>query len=247
VSSLRSGSDACRVRIERALGRAFPDTLGDRLVALAAYGSSVDDSAIPNFSDFDLVAFLHGALSVSDAVAVQRCLGDLDTRPFVYLQTKFVDVDARPQPAIIPGNVRVFWGAIPDVSDYLHDDQSLRSSGQAWLRALPELVAEDKAAWSVAAGSARRQRLVRLLMTRLKPTVRAVLVEKGEPPSAVWLANWIGLASRWGKYEPEAGGILASLLVALPPRNRAAELDCGEAILRLLERVVSAAGARSTG
>lgn len=223
--------------MQRALGQAFSDTLGDRLVALAAYGSSVDDSAIPNFSDFDFVAFLHGALSVSDAIAVQRCLGDLDPRPFVYMQTKFVDVDARPQPTIVPGTVRFFWGAVSNLSDYLHDDQSLRSSGRAWLRALPDFVAEDKAAWSVAAGSARRQRLIRFLMTRLKPTVRAMLVEKGEPPAAVWGASWSDLASRWSTYEPEVGEALASILAVLPPPNREAELACGEAILRLFELV----------
>jgi hypothetical protein len=224
-------------RIERTLGQAFADALGDRLVALAAYGSSVDDSAIPNFSDFDLIAFLHGALAVSDAITVQRYVGDLDTRPFVYVQSKFVDADARPQQIIVPGTTRVFWGAVANFSDYLHDDQSLRRSGRAWLRALPDFVAEDKAAWSVAAGSARRQRLIRLLMTRLKPTLRAMLVEKGEPPAAAWCASWSDLASRWSTYEPEAGETLASILAVLPPPNREAELACGEAILRLLEPV----------
>lgn len=235
------------IQIERAVGQAFRETLKDRLVALAAYGSSVDDSSIPGFSDFDLAVFLHGVLSVSDAAAVQRNLGDLDLRPFVYVQAKFVDVDENPQRTIVPGNLRVFWGAIPNLTDYLHDDRSLRNSGQLWLRALPDLVAEDKSAWSVAAGSARRQRLIRLLMTRLKPTVRAMLVERGESPSVVWLANWSELATRWGKYEPEAGEVLATLLAGLPPRNRDAELDCGEAILRLFERLVPSVGATSTG
>lgn len=235
------------IGMERVLGQAFRNALGDRLVALAAYGSSVDDSWIPGFSDLDLAVFMHGVPSAADAVATQRSLRDLDSGPFAYVQAKFLDVDEPPHQAIVPGAFRVFWGAIPNVAYYLHDDQSLRSSGKGWLRALPDLVAEDNAAWSVAAGSARRQRLIRLLMTRLKPAVRAMLVEEGESPSVVWLANWTELASRWGNYDPDAGEVLASLLVALPPANRAAELDCGEAILRLLERIVPRVCATSTG
>ena len=227
------------IRIERALGRAFPETFGDRLVALAAYGSSVDDSAIPDFSDFDLAVFLHGGLSASDAAGVQRCLGDLDIRPFVYVQTKFVDVDARPQRSIVPGifgSSGAPFRTSPTTSMTISHFAAPARSGCERYR---DLVADDQAAWSVSAGSARRQRLVRLLMTRLKPTVRALLVERGEPPLAVWRATWSELASRWDKYEPEAGEVLASLLVALPPQNREAELDCGEAMLLFLERVVS--------
>lgn len=117
------------------LAASFSSALGERLVALVAYGSSVDGSFIPELSDFDVAVFLHGKFGVEDAVEVQRGLGDLEPWPFDYLQTKFVDVTGAHSQTLVPGSFFVFWGELPDESRYLHNDQSMRQSGNArWRR-----------------------------------------------------------------------------------------------------------------
>lgn len=105
------------------------------------------------------------------------------------------------------------------------------------------MIADDRVAWSVAAGSARRQRLVRLMMTRLKPALRSILVEHGEPPTDVWIAGWNELARRWREHDVEAAETLDSVLAVLPPAGREQEVACGERVLRLLARIEAVATA----
>src|SRR5581483_8964633 len=169
-------------RLQHRLEVAFRAALGDRLAALVAYGSAADGTFIAGFSDFDLAVFLRGEFSPDDAVAAQAALGDLDPAPFDYLQTKFIDLSLPPTPTLVPDSYLVFAGSLPSEPAYLYNDASLRRSGRKWLDDLPALIAADAAAWSVAAGSKRRRRLVRLMMTRLKPGLRAFLVERGESP-----------------------------------------------------------------
>jgi hypothetical protein len=207
------------------------------LVALAVYGSSVDGSFIPTFSDLDVAVFLHGEFDVEDAIAVQGGLSDLEPAPFAYIQVKFHDVDASASPTLVPGSFSVLWGKLPKDPSYLYDDNSLRRVTESWLERLAALIADDRAAWSVAAGAERRQRLVRLMMTRLKPAVRSMLVRQGEPPVPVWLAGWGELTSRWREHDVNSAARLASLLAALPPQGREQEVACGEEILRLLSYI----------
>ncbi len=233
-------------RLQERLATAFISALRERLVALVAYGSSVEGSFIPHFSDFDLAVFLHGEFTVEDAIAVQAALGDLEPTPFDYLQTKFVDVSAVATPTLVPGSFAVFWGELPAEPAYLHNPDLLRQAGKRWLDALPGLIADDRAAWSVAAGSARRQRLVRLMMTRLKPALRSLLVEHGEPPAEVWISGWHQLARRWRDHDAAAAEALDSVLTVLPSSGREQEVACGETVLRLLAQIEMAARASSS-
>ncbi|HEX4213366.1 MAG TPA: hypothetical protein VIA06_08595 [Candidatus Dormibacteraeota bacterium] len=226
-------------RIGRRVGDAFAAVLGDRLVALAAYGSSVDGSFLPGFSDLDLAFFIHGRIEVEDAVGVQRLLQDLGPDPFDYLQAKFADIDEAPRPTLVPGSFAMIRGRIPDPA-YIHDETSLRAVGFATLAGVVARIEDDKVPWAIAAGPARRRRLVRLMMTRLKPATRALLVEQGEPVLTTWRAGWGDLAPRWRVRNPEAAGAMDSLLAALPPRTREAELFCGETILGLLTHIEGA-------
>lgn len=233
--------------LQTQLAASFSSALGQRLVALVAYGSSVEGTFIPAFSDFDLAIFLRGEFAVEDAIAVQAGLGDLQPTPFDYLQTKFVNVSVPPVPTLVEGSFSVFWGGLPDKRRYLHDADSLRQSGRGWLEALPKLIADDQAAWAVAAGSTRRCRLVRLMVTRLKPALRALLVEHGEPPGEAWIAGWHELARRWRKHDDEAADALESVLALVPPAGRKQEVACAETILRLLAQIESAMASDSKG
>jgi hypothetical protein len=223
--------------LQARLAAAFSSALGERLVALVAYGSSVEGSLIPHFSDFDVAIFLRGDFGVEDAIAVQAGLRDLEPAPFDYLQTKFVDVFAPPAPTLVPGSFAVFWGELPDETGYLYGDDSMRQSSKRWLEILPSLLADDQAAWAVAAGSARRRRLIRLMMTRLKLALRSLLVEQGQPPAEVWIAGWDELSSRWRAHDPQAADALATVLAVVPPEGREKEVACAETILRLLAQI----------
>jgi hypothetical protein len=232
-------------QLRERLAASFSVVLAERLVALVAYGSSADGSFIQEFSDFDLAIFMRGEFSVEDAIAVHAGLGDLTPRPFGYLQTKFVDLSVAPEPMLVPGSFSPFWGRLPDEPSYLYEADSLRRSGRQMLETLPSLIANDRAAWAVGVGSARRQRLVRLMTTRLKPAVRSLLVEYGESPSEVWIAGWQDLGDRWRGHDEQAAENLDSVLVLLPPTGSEQEVACGERILRLLvgiERVARSGG-----
>jgi hypothetical protein len=83
------------------------------------------------------------------------------------------------------------------------------------------------------------------MTTRLKPAVRALLVEYGEPPSEVWVAGWQELADRWRGQDEQAAETLDSVLTLLPPTGPQQEVATGEKILHLLagiERVARSAG-----
>lgn len=124
--TLKPSEDPVIASLKKRLAAAFSGAVGSRLVALAAYGSSVDGSFIVDFSNFDLAIFLHGAFGVDDALQVQRGLGDLEPMPFGYLQTRFVDLTVAPRAELVPGSYSVFWGELPRDPRYLHDDGSLR-------------------------------------------------------------------------------------------------------------------------
>ena len=227
-------------RLQHRLEVAFRAALGDRLAALVAYGSAADGTFIAGFSDFDLAVFLRGEFSPDDAVAAQAALGDLDPAPFDYLQTKFIDLSLPPTPTLVPDSYLVFAGSLPSEPAYLYNDASLRRSGRKWLDDLPALIAADAAAWSVAAGSKRRRRLVRLMMTRLKPGLRAFLVERGESPAAVWPMAWPDLAACWRQHDEEAASTLEKVLALLPPDGPQDERACGALVLGLLQRIRAA-------
>jgi predicted nucleotidyltransferase len=224
--------------VQAQLAHSFGRALGERLVALVVYGSAAERSSlISGFSDFDLAVFVRGGFDVEDSIAVQARLGDLETTPFDYLQTKLIDVTAPPVPVLVPGAFSVFYGELPDAWRYLHDDDSLREAGRCSLTALPGLLADDRAAWAVADGSARRRRLVRLMATQLKPALRSLLVACGEAPGEVWAAGWHELARRWREHDAEGAAALDAVLGCVPPTQRDDEVACGATLLRLLARI----------
>ncbi|MGH2599167.1 MAG: hypothetical protein ACRDJ9_07245 [Dehalococcoidia bacterium] len=217
-----------------ALVDGFRDVLGSRLAALVAYGSAVTGDFIAGFSDFDFVAFVASGLEIADCLELQRRLASVDPYPFAYLQMhEPVDLsdEAGRRPILTPGSFRAVYGAVSD-ERFLHDENSLRAAGRAWLADLPRLIRQDTRDWAVAVGGART-RLLRLLMTRLKPALRGLLVEQGEPVLQTWAAPYAALAERWALIAPEYGAQLKWLLELLPPSPEV-ETRCGEAMIRIL-------------
>ncbi len=230
--------------LERTVADGFSVVLGDRFAALASHGSAVTGGYIPGFSDLDLVLFLQGAILEPDAAELQARLGDLDPAPFAYLQLSralAID-DGQPLlPSLIPGSYRVLTGAIP-AEGVLHTEQTLRASGRSWLARLPEAVTVNRIDWSVATGDARSRR-IRVMMTALKPAIRALLVEAGEPVFATWNAPYSLMTELWMLNHPEAGRRLAALLPLLPP-EAGREAAVGAEVLALLGLAVAEARGR---
>jgi hypothetical protein len=212
--------------------------LGDRLVALAAHGGAVT-GFISGFSDFDFVLVAKGFPSTADASALNEALTRLcpDPAPFTYLQlSSVVDVSdlVASRRGLIDGAYGLLAGALPEDWQFT-GREDLRTSGRAFLSDLPRLIRVDTIDWAADAAG-RREYRVRVLFTRLKPAVRALLVERGVDPLDAWTANWAALPRLLAGVEPQIGLELAGLVEALPP-SRDNAFDLGDGALQLLEQI----------
>jgi hypothetical protein len=184
VRSRKVASGFMQVILDAAAG-IYRQVFGARLVGMAVHGSAVTGDLFPGLSDLDLVVVLSSSLTLSDSEALATALDAVDIAPFAYVQATYHE-GSKPTSTLVPGGHSVIAGAIDDA--FLHTDASLRSAGERWLKALPDIVDQDTKDWSVAV--ARRPRQLRLILTRLKPTVRAYLVAKGEEPITTYRTPW---------------------------------------------------------
>lgn len=231
-------------RIGTLLGEALATVLGSRLAGLIVYGSAAQGDYINGFSDFDVLAFVRGTPHLDAFLQLQDVIGEIDPSPFAYLQWSGpVDLEdaASYRAILVPGGFRILTGPSPDAR-FLHTEESLRASGEAWLDRLPAVAARDVQDWAFATGAART-RMLRLLLTRLKPALRAWLVAAGAPVFETWTASFPELAARWQASAPEAGEQLREVLLSLPAPP-AAEASIGRAVIQLTELIVSQKRAR---
>jgi predicted nucleotidyltransferase len=207
-------------------------SLGDRLIALAVYGSAVTGDLIPGFSDLDVFVVLDQPLSLERSIDLQRRMPELVG--IAYLQPSY-RVAAEPAPHLTPEAFRVLSGELP--AGFVYDETSLRSAGSEALDSLAPIVRQDALDWTGAVGE-RRARHARLMTTQLKTAVRAHLVELGEPTLEVWRMPWHDLAQRWKRHDEPRAEQLEDLLTLLHAVGRD-ERASGEAALRLLDEVAS--------
>jgi hypothetical protein len=219
--------------VEQRVAEALSGSFGERLELLAVHGSEVVGDAIPGFSDLDLVAMVRGGL---DLEASLKCADGLevDLGPASHLQVEWVDAEA-PTPSLVPGSFRVLIGGEP-TSGLLHTPFTLRLSGAAWLEQLPEFIRRDTGYWAVAVG--RRSQQLRVLVTRVKPTLRAWLTTLGEDPIATYAAPWGRLANAVRRHDPGIAGLVLELVDGLRAEPRD-ELALGSTALHLLTRVAA--------
>jgi len=193
-----------------ALANAFTEILGPREVGLAVHGSAVTDDFFPGISDVDLAVVLDDELALADSKALAGRIDGVAIAPFAYVQATYHEA-AKPQPSLVPGASLVLRGAIDD--GFMHSADSLASAAAAWLEKLPTLLEQDVKDWSVSVG--RRPRQLRLILTRLKPTVRAKLVTWGEDPVATYGRPWPQLIEDVGGHESNLANDLSAILRAL--------------------------------
>jgi predicted nucleotidyltransferase len=214
------------------IAHAFLEGLSS-IVAVAAYGSIVTRDHLAGFSDLDVLVIVREPISVEDAIRLQRLMPEPDGVPYVQPSFRLLH---EPEPYLVPGAFRVVAGELPD--GFVATEEALLRDGGEVLRKLPDLVRDDARAWTGAINE-KRPRHVRLMVTRLKPAVRATLVRLGEPVLHVWAMPWDELAARWRIHDPKQGASLSAVIELLQSPNRD-DRGCGEAVLRLLDAIVIA-------
>jgi hypothetical protein len=187
------------------------------------------------------VLVVRGFPTVEDATAMNASLTRHcpDPAPFTILQMSAVvdvaDPDRRPK-GLIDGACAVLAGALPASWEF-NSTEDLRRAGEEWLADLPRLLRTDVIDWAADAG-ARREYRVRVLFTRLKPAVRAILVQRGLDPFEGWTANWATLPRLVSDIDAELGSRIAALVERLPPRPDTV-LEIGRDALTLLDEIAS--------
>lgn len=134
------------------------------------------------------------------------CLSCSD-EPFSYVQPTFVS-EGHEAHRLVPGAYVDLLGSLGD--EWLHDNVSLRESGEALLGGLPDLLTAHVADFSLTTGQTRSRR-ARLLLTGVKPSLRALLAREAEPLVA-WRSSWGQLVRRLVVTDPELGVAVERLL-----------------------------------
>jgi hypothetical protein len=230
-------ADEHAARLGGVVAAAFGEVLGPRLRAVAVHGSAVT-GYIAGLSDFDFVVFMHGRLTLDDSIALQARLGSAEIAPFTYLQlSRVVDMDhaSERHTDLIDGAYVLAAGALPEAWAF-HDAEVLRESGRQMLRQLHARRDSRTERWAVESGI-RRTSLLRGLMTEVKPALRALLVEFGEPVLEVWTSPYPELARRMRRHDAALAGHLETVIASFPIAN-GNEPRVGADVLRLLEEVV---------
>jgi hypothetical protein len=213
--------------------------VGPGLDALIVYGSAADGTAIEGFSDLDFLVLLHDPLSPVQSCELQLACSRISFRPFAYLQGTTIDRAMQPTPLLVPGTFSVVYGEIPDLR-IVHTEDSFGTSCREWLRQLPQIVYTDTADWAFVDPDAR-PRLFRRLVTRLKPSLKALMVGRGSPASVAWKLDYGELARWWYDTSSATGPALVKLVAELPIEPDE-ELESGRVVLETLNEIIGFRG-----
>lgn len=135
---------------------------------------------------------------------------------------------------LIEGAYVIVHGELPE--DWsLHSPELLRERGREALRRVdPEMQRLSKD-WALA-NAMQRRGLVRYLATVLKPAVRGLLSELGDPVLNVWRSPYPALARRLKAYDVELAAQMEALIPLLPPDAHTEE-DVARRFFALLQAV----------
>ena len=168
---------------------------------------------------------------------------DFDASPFGYLQlSRTVDIDdpAERREGLIDDAYVLFHGTLPDDWSF-HSAQTLKKRGEEAIDRVPREIVRLSHDWAMA-NVAARSRLIRYLTTVLKPAVRALLCELGEPVLDVWRSPYGELVARLNRYDSELASDLRSFVELLPALDTSEDTAAGAAF-----SLLSSVYARSLG
>ena len=210
---------------------AVREVLGARLDAFVLYGSSASGDLLPGYSDLDVLIALNEPITLADTLALQHAVEAIALEPYSYCQPTFV-LGEPVRPLLSPGTFQVLTGAISQERWVCRADD-LRARSEAWLDDLPRLVTSDAGDWAMTTRALLR-RQARLHLTRVKPSLRALLVRAGCEPVRAWAGTWQQIAT-WLTPVDEA---LADQVDRLLQEARARrDRPVAEMALRVLSRV----------
>ena len=162
-------------------------------VGLLAYGSALTGDFIPGCSDIDFNLFLkrsafdpNGRLRLALGMDIHRDLFKIDPAPFQYIQCVAIPVPeagndtGRIHPK--PGAYQLLAGELPVPEATADETLELASSFLAGLQ--PDPI--DMAGRLLEHGGGRLERDIRLLTTKVWPTLFSLLALQARDPVAVW-------------------------------------------------------------
>lgn len=164
--------------------------LGPHVIGLVAHGSALKGGFIPGGSDVDLQLYLadaafaeQGRLSLAVCLAIQRALAGVDPAPFRYIQCHALPSRLLPgQVGPVPGAYHVVAGRLPVPEATAARLRWAAESALAGLDPTPAFVTGAL----LEHGGGRLSAAVRLLCTKVWPTVYHVLTLEREDAFAVW-------------------------------------------------------------
>jgi hypothetical protein len=176
--------------------RSCLDVFGEeRVEGIVLHGSALKGGGIPGFSDIDFMVFLapgcfteQGVLPDELVFAIQERIGPLRCQEIGILDPQAYFYDARRLPSWwtgpIPGAHRVLWGNVPP--EATPTAERLRQSSLFFLKnELPQKILTDVTNFADAHDPTLPRR-VRLLATRITPTIFALAGHDAEDVTELW-------------------------------------------------------------
>ncbi len=158
-------------------------------IGLLVHGSAVKGGIIPGCSDIDFQLYLEdvafsweGHLPLEVGFAIRRALGQIDPKPFSYIQCYALSRQLRPDfVGPIPGTYRLIAGHLPVPEATAEQLRDAAKRALAGLEA-PTFVISGL----LGPGSGRLERAVRLLCTQVWPVLYQILTLEESEPIPIW-------------------------------------------------------------
>ncbi len=177
-------------RVVQAAAAVYLRQAGAHFVGLIVLGSALKGGLIPGSSDLDLKLYLADALFTDEAqlplalcMAIQRDLSQVDPTPFRYIQCQAVPSTPSPdQIGPVPGTYHLVAGrlSVPEATK-----EQLRQAAHSSLATLTPVLAFVTDGL-LEHGGGRLSATVRLLCTKVWPTLYHVLTLQQQDVFAVW-------------------------------------------------------------
>ncbi len=177
-------------RVVQAAGAVYVRHTGAYFVGLIVLGSALKGGLIPGSSDLDMKLYLADALFTDEAqlplalgMAIQRDLSQVDLVPFRYIQCQAVPSTPPPyHVGPVPGTYHLVAGRLPVPEATMKQLRQAAHTALAGLTPVPAFVTDSL----LEHGRGRLSATIRLLCTKVWPTLCHVLTLQQQDGFAVW-------------------------------------------------------------
>lgn len=177
-------------QIVQAAAAVYLHHIRPHIVGLLVHGSALKGGFIPGCSDIDLKLYLadgafttHGQLPLALCLDIQRDLSQIDPTPFRYIQCDAISSTQPPnQIGPVPGTYHLIAGRLPVPEATEAQVRKAAHTALTTLRPLPAFVFNDL----LEHGGGRLSATVRLLCTKVWPTLYNVLTIHAQDVFSIW-------------------------------------------------------------